>query len=215
MYMCSVLCRRLCYMCLRYFFKLKLMLRGAANPLDVLDEDEEIGWETNDVPEEEGGSVTDTGEVKPPSAVSSQDTLSSMAPDPEKEMMRKQVRVLVARVSELERSLAAANEELAAYKSKEAEGSAVVAVEEKRAPSEPSPLSDTREDSVVEGSSAVISPFESESNTDTSNHGAAEHEAASTGSVKGADSVGRSKEVSQTSLANLDDEEWEEDNGWS
>ena len=194
------------------------MQRGAANPLDVLDEDEEIGWETSDAPEEEGKGVPDMVEVKPPSTVNSQDTLSSMAADPEKEVMRKQIRVLVARVSELERSLAAANEELGVYKSKDTGSVSAVAAavkEEERAPSEPSPLSDTREDSLVEGSSAVMSPFESESNTDTSNHGAAELEAVSMSSAKGANSVSRSKEPSQTSLANLDDEEWEEDSGWS
>lgn len=193
----------------RYFFKLKLLLRGAAKPLDVLDEDEEIGWENNDTVGDISVTV-DADVLQPPSSASSQVSLSSMAADPEKDVMRKQIRVLVARVSELERSLAVANEELTALRARKSDTDASLKVaaselsrslppSSEQAVLESSPVSDTRESSVVEVGSSVLSPFECESNTDTDTS-----------------NQGTRKRKSDTSLANLDNEEWEEEeSSWS
>lgn len=200
------------YFSSRYFFKLKLLLRGAANPLDVLDDDENLDWETNDPVSECAAFVTDADSVPPPRAVGSEASLSSLTPDPEKDLMRKQIRVLVARVSELEKALTEAKNELKLYDSKDrvdaAGASGAVCAppappslpSPEIPPSEPSPTSDVPDGSVIERGSSAMSRFENETSTDNSNHGV---------SPKASQ-----KSKSEVSLANLDDE-WDEENSWS
>ena len=201
-----------------------MFLRGSIIPIDVLDEDEELGWDTSDQVDQDKITASGTspvaavsGEEKPIIQVTSQDTLSSYGADGEKELMRKQIKVLVARVSELERSLAAANQEVEKYKAiidSKDQKDMDVAIEppttvcQQPTMCDESPLSD---ESPVEVSDAVLSPFDSSVSADNSSN--------DDDKVQHPNEAILKKEVSQknkseTSLANLDDEEWE-DSAWS
>lgn len=212
----------------RYFFKLDILLRGAAPALDVLDEDEEIGWDTNDGPTDSAVPPMVSVEAGVPSAVSSTASLSSMSiADSEKDIMRKQIRALVARVSELEKALAASNAELMVCKQEGHNAqiigespmvSVAVAV---AAPNsfheeiigDPSPLSDS---SPVEISDSAMSPFDSgTSDTGSRSLKATEAVGDEEKAVEKKTETAEAHSKSENSLANLDDEEWEDENGWS
>jgi hypothetical protein len=219
----------------------------------VLDEDEEIGWGDAEAEAEEA-----TGPVKgsahaaldggsdgaKAAKAASTDTLSSLgrdrdAEDGEKELMRKQIRVLVARVSELERSLDTVNAELQGYRNA-AVTEVAAAVEEVTAdsvavaadaalvpPAESLPQSNSiHEEAAMSSGSSLVSPFESGTNTDNSTPRS--HDAKPTDTIDVDDAAPEEQEAStkqgttsqhsksDSSLANLGDEEWdEEENSWS
>lgn len=170
------------------------MNKGSAQNLDAFEDDEEVAWESNDIYAEDEIQIPESSSVRD----ASNDSLSTQS-DPEKELMRKQIRALVSRVSDLEKELSIANDEICRLKST-------------------GPLAN-----ISKAQDEVVEKYEShevnESDMTLSIPKTQEEIEKIEDVIDRADAIDRKEVIdhsnsnSTSTLANLDDEEW--DNSWS